>query len=125
MRRRKLELKAKPYAAGDTMQAYCATCGKFVPATLRLDDYPIPQTDIVVPKIMLSFCDWCDTLVGIPHQSSTDIQHGFLAATRIVDDLIAWAKAEKKRSSKGFTLDYITFINEELLPKLRSIKKQK
>jgi hypothetical protein len=70
---------------------------------------------------MQSFCDWCGKGVGIPHQSSVEIHRGYCTAVNLVDSLIAWARKRKRayHAVSGFQ----HFIDEDLLPKLKALKK--
>jgi len=63
-----------PFKVGDKSKAICNKCRKIVPTTMHLGNYRIPKKKIVVPGILLAYCDNCGKLVGIPHQSTPKIR---------------------------------------------------
>jgi hypothetical protein len=59
---------------GDKSKSVCYKCNKIVDTTFRFDEYKIPGTDKVAPRILQGFCDICGELVSIPHQSTYEIR---------------------------------------------------
>jgi hypothetical protein len=59
---------------GETSTATCTGCGKVVSTTCRHRDVPFDDGSGVVPNILVSVCDHCDEVVGIPAQSTGAIK---------------------------------------------------
>lgn len=59
------------YKENDKSKAICEKCRKIVTTTFKYSDFE--RWNIVVPDVLLDFCDECGSLVSIPHQSTYKI----------------------------------------------------
>lgn len=71
-----------PYREGMATKAICPTCKKVVAATFALRDVPLSSlcSDVqegYVTDILVSCCDVCGEVVGIPQQSVEAVQLAF------------------------------------------------
>lgn len=90
------KLLRAPYKVGDKSKAICNRCRKIVPATMRLGNYRISRKKVMIPNILLMYCDNCGKLVGIPHQSTPKIRDG------LKDQLL-----NKKTTAEAILTNYV------------------
>lgn len=62
----------KVFEEGEAIKGICKTCRKVVPATFRLVDFKV-KPNIIVPNMLVSVCNHCESIIGIPPQSSLQI----------------------------------------------------
>jgi len=55
----------------DKAKAGCEYCNKIVPITFRYKTYKVGK--LSVPKVLQGFCDICNRMVALPHQSTFKI----------------------------------------------------
>jgi hypothetical protein len=63
----------KLYQAGDRSVGICESCRSKVMTRLVYRDYTPTGWDVTVPDVLVAVCDRCDSVVGIPHQSTPKI----------------------------------------------------
>jgi hypothetical protein len=125
-----------PYKVGDKSRAICSRCRKIVPTTMRLGEYRIPKKRVVVPNVLLMYCDNCGKLVGIPHQSTPAIRDGlknsFLSKKTTAEAILTnYVKGVIPRDYRGYEpgtastpkLDYYTVTLRVALQAMREAMK--
>jgi hypothetical protein len=68
--------RMKLFVCGDKDEAYCGSCARFMPTTLRYRDVPFGDGRAVVKRILVDVCDHCDDVVAVPPQSVPSIRAG-------------------------------------------------
>lgn len=58
------------FIEGRKSEAVCRHCKTLVSTTLRTRAYPLEESGIAVPGVLVGVCDVCDEIVTIPHQST-------------------------------------------------------
>jgi len=62
------------YNIGDASKALCGECGKIVPTSFQLRDVPLSDKSKVVKDVLVSVCDNCGQICGLPQQSLSLVQ---------------------------------------------------
>jgi len=63
------------FKENEKSKAICERCKKVVVTTIKKTNYMIPGTKKIVSDILLGFCDECQDLVSIPHESALQISN--------------------------------------------------
>lgn len=59
----------KVFVEGSKGQAYCESCVRFTPTTLKYRDVPFDDGRGVAEQILVDVCDHCDEVLAVPPQS--------------------------------------------------------
>ncbi|MFP5459348.1 MAG: hypothetical protein ACLGG7_11495 [Bacteriovoracia bacterium] len=64
----------KIYVEGEATRGICKVCRKQVPATFCIRSVPLSKSKKIVKDILVSTCDVCQHVLGIPQQSAPQIK---------------------------------------------------
>lgn len=56
--------------SGDPLEAICERCGDLVEGTYQYRPFPLEQTGVVVPNVLVGVCGRCGETISLPAQST-------------------------------------------------------
>jgi hypothetical protein len=63
-----------PWHEGDTSATNCTVCRKQVNARFETRDLRMNRSAVTFSNILVSVCDECDSMIGLPRQSVAQIR---------------------------------------------------